>query len=238
MQNPYDNIRRHGTWKDTSNMTKYCQHHDRNVKARHEAQELARAASAQVLAKACSEPRERAAASSRAEFIAGMKCHLLGIFVYSRHPLPANFWEDRLCKKMFDFMCTRMSAGALLLPAVLTVLQVCKWGCVCAQVRTLVISGSLTMSSKRSFNWSFAFSKNGDHRRSLTDDGVEMETLLRVNGSFMEFMKEHYPDEEKAHHMQLIETFSAAESAVNSTRSTAQPQPADQASSASTVGHG
>lgn len=79
-----------------------------------------------------------------------------------------------------------------------------------------------------------------DHRRSLlvTDDSVEMETLLRANGSFMEFMKDHLPDEEKAHHMRLIQTFAAAERAENSTRSTAQPQPADQASCVSTVGHG
>jgi hypothetical protein len=36
-----------------------------------------------------------------------------------------------------------------------------------------------------------------DHRRSMHDENVEMETVLRINEPFMSFMIEHYPEIEQ-----------------------------------------
>ncbi len=76
-----------------------------------------------------------------------------------------------------------------------------------------------------------------DHRRSMHDENVEMETVLRINEPFMSFMREHYPEIEQAHHRELIDTFAQAVEAEDRGQPTqAQFRSPDQSSSASTMG--
>jgi hypothetical protein len=98
------------------------------------------------------------------------------------------------------------------------------------------LGGHLSSSFEERVN-SAAKQRIGDHRRSMHDENVEMETVLRINEPFMSFMREHYPEIEQAHHCELIDTFAQAIQAEDRGQPTqAQFRSPDQSSSASTMG--
>lgn len=98
------------------------------------------------------------------------------------------------------------------------------------------LGGHLSSSFEERVN-SAAKQRIGDHRRSMHDENVEMETVLRINEPFMSFMMEHYPEIQQAHHRELIDTFAQAVEAEDRGQPTlAQFRSPDQSSSASTMG--